>query len=161
MDKEVAKRIIKAAPLHDFGKIGIPDIILNKPGKFTPEEYEVMKQHAAKGAVIVERILQNSEDELFKKIAVNVAHFHHEKWDGNGYPTKISGEQIPFEARVMALADVFDALVSKRVYKESFTYDKAFEIIEESCGTHFEPTLCQAFLKCRKELEDLYNSYLD
>lgn len=151
--------IIKAAPLHDFGKIAIPDVILNKPGKFTDEEYEEMKKHSEKGAVIVERILQNSEDEEFKLIAVNVAHFHHEKWDGNGYPTKIKGEEIPFEARVMALADVFDALVSKRVYKDSFSYDKAFQIIEESSGTHFDPQLCSEFLECRKQLEALYNSY--
>lgn len=157
----IATCIIKAAPLHDFGKIAIPDVILNKPGKFEPEEYEEMKKHSAKGAVIVERILQNTEDITFKKIAVNVAHYHHEKWDGKGYPEGLSGTDIPFEARVMALADVFDALVSKRVYKDSYGYDKAFSIIEESCGTHFEPQLCKEFLKCRQMLEELYNSYDD
>lgn len=161
LTKEFSERIIKAAPLHDFGKIGIPDVILNKPGKFTDEEYEIMKQHSAKGAVIVERILQNSDDELFKKIAVNVAHFHHEKWNGQGYPERISAEAIPIEARVMALADVFDALVSKRVYKESFDYDRAFTIIEESGGSHFDPKLCREFLACRNRLEELYDSYTD
>lgn len=158
---EVARCIIKAAPLHDFGKIAIPDVILNKPGKFTDEEYEEMKKHSAKGAVIVERILQNAEDTLFKNIAVNVAHYHHEKWNGMGYPEGIKEEEIPFEARVMALADVFDALVSKRVYKERFDYDKAFAIIEESGGSHFDPELCKAFLECRDKFEDLYNSYDD
>lgn len=158
---KIAKCIIKAAPLHDFGKIAIPDIILNKPGKFTDEEYEEMKKHSEKGAAIVERILKNSEDTTFKKIAVNVAHYHHEKWDGKGYPEGIQGEEIPFEARVMALADVFDALVSKRVYKERLGYDKAFSIIEESCGTHFDPVLCREFLECRPEIEKLYDSYED
>lgn len=161
LTKETAACIRKAAPLHDFGKIAIPDVVLNKPGKFTDEEYEQMKQHSAKGAVIVERILQNSEDEVFKRIAVNVAHYHHEKWDGSGYPNHIKGEEIPFEARVMALADVFDALVSKRVYKEKFSYDKAFQIVEESSGSHFEPVLCKAFLECREQLINLYDSYGD
>lgn len=157
----MAKSIIKAAPLHDFGKIAIPDVILNKPGKFTDDEYEIMKQHSAKGSVIVERILHHSDDARFRTIAVNVAHFHHEKWDGKGYPQGLKGEEIPFEARVMALADVFDALVSKRVYKESFGYDRAFTIIEESVGSHFDPELGQAFLECRPLLEALYDSYED
>ena len=158
---EVANCIIKAAPLHDFGKIAIPDVVLNKPGKFTDEEYEIMKQHSAKGAVIVEKILQHSDDALFRTIAVNVAHYHHEKWDGRGYPEGIKEAEIPFEARVMALADVFDALVSKRVYKDRYGYDKAFLIIEESAGSHFDPILCKAFLTCRPELEALYDSYED
>ncbi|MCQ2573599.1 MAG: HD domain-containing protein [Treponema sp.] len=160
-DHSFWQNIVKAAPLHDFGKIAVPDVILNKPGKFTDEEYEVMKGHAGKGAVIVEQILQNSDDAGFKQVAANVAHFHHEKWNGEGYPEKISGEDIPYEARVMALADVFDALVSKRVYKEKFSFEKAFGIIEESSGTHFDPELCSQFLKCRKELEELYSSYSD
>ena len=158
---QIAKCIIKAAPLHDFGKIAIPDVILNKPGKFEPEEYEEMKTHAAKGAVIVERILQNTEDTTFKRIAVNLAHYHHEKWDGSGYPEGRSKNTIPFEARVMALADFFDAPVRKRVYKDSYGYDKAFSIITENCGTHFDPQLCKEFLKCRASFEKLYDSYTD
>lgn len=157
----MAKSIAKAAPLHDFGKIAIPDSILNKDGKFEPYEYEIMKQHAEKGVAVVERILHHIDDTKFREIAANVAHYHHEKWDGKGYPEGLCGENIPFEARVMALADVFDALVSKRVYKESFSYDKAFGIIEESCGTHFDPELCRAFLECRPSLEALYDSYGD
>lgn len=161
ISEHLAESIIKAAPLHDFGKTAIPDRILNKPGKFEPDEYEIMKEHAAKGAVIVEKILRNVEDKKFKKIAINVAHYHHEKWDGTGYPSGLKAEEIPFEARVMALADVFDALVSKRVYKDSFSYEKAFSIIEESCGTHFDPHLCKDFLKCREKFIQLYDSYED
>lgn len=148
--------VIKAAPMHDLGKIAVPDAILQKPGKFTDEEYEKMKQHSAEGARIVGEVLKEVDDEEFKKIAVNVAHYHHEKWNGTGYPEKLSGEEIPFEARIMALADVFDALVSKRCYKESFSFDKAFEIIKESSGSHFDPSLAQKFLLCRDRLEDLY-----
>ncbi len=159
LDSYYAERISKAAPLHDFGKIGIPDYVLNKPGKFEPEEYEIMKTHSEKGADIVKHILRSTDDDKFKVIAENVAHYHHEKWDGSGYPEHLSGEEIPFEARVMALADVFDALVSKRVYKDSFSYDKAFSIIEESSGSHFDPELTEEFLKCRSELVELYDSY--
>lgn len=161
LTQDVADMIIKAAPLHDFGKIAIPDSILNKPGKFELWEYDKMKEHSAKGAVIVARILQHSEDIAFRSIAVNIAHYHHEKWDGNGYPEGLTEKEIPFEARVMALADVFDALVSKRVYKESFDYDKAFKIIEESAGSHFDPGLCSVFLECRPRLEALYDSFVD
>ena len=161
LNRETAERIIKAAPLHDFGKIAIPDSILNKPGKFVSDEYEIMKLHAQKGAEIVARILQNSDDLPFKNIAVNVAHYHHEKWDGTGYPCGLAREEIPLEARIMALADVFDALVSKRVYKEEFSFDRAFGIIEASSGSYFDPSLCRAFLQCRLPIETLYNSNLD
>lgn len=161
MNRETAIRIIKAAPLHDFGKIAIPDSILNKPGTFAPEEYEVMKLHAQKGAGIVARILQNSDDLQFTNIAVNVAHYHHERWDGTGYPCGLAQEEIPLEARIMALADVVDALMSKRIYKEQFGFDKAFNIVEESSGSHFDPSLCKAFLQCRTKIEALYSSDLD
>jgi len=150
---------VKAAYLHDFGKIAIPDRILNKPGKFNDKEYEEMKKHSEKGAKIVNRILTHSEDRVFKEIAVNVAHYHHEKWNGQGYPEKISGENIPFEARIMALADVFDALVSERVYKDAMSFDKAFGIIQKDAGVHFDPDLAEEFIKCRPQLENLYNTY--
>ena len=152
LNEETADCIIRSAPLHDFGKIAIPDVILNKPGKYTPQEYDVMKKHTVYGADIVERILQSSEDTSFKTIAQNIAHYHHEKWDGSGYPQGLKGEEIPLEARIMALADVFDALVSKRVYKEKYSFDKAFSIIKESSGSHFDPFLCESFLSCRDEL---------
>lgn len=151
--------IIKSAPMHDLGKIAVDDAILRKPGKFTDEEYEKMKAHSAEGARIVENVLSSVDDQEFKQIAINVAHYHHEKWNGQGYPEKISRTEIPLEARIMALADVFDALVSKRCYKDSFSYDKAFQIIEEDLGTHFDPQLGLEFIKCRDELEKLYNNY--
>lgn len=142
--------------MHDLGKIAVDDAVLRKPGRFTDEEYEKMKVHAKEGAKIVQSVLKNVDDEEFKTIAQNVAHYHHEKWNGAGYPEKLSGEQIPFEARIMALADVFDALVSKRCYKESMSYDKAFEIIKNDLGTHFDPKLGELFIDCRPELIDLY-----
>ena len=160
VDDEFFVNIIKAAPMHDLGKISVMDAILQKPGKFSDSEYEMMKTHSKEGARIVNEVLCATDDEDFKKIAVNVAHYHHEKWNGTGYPEKISGEQIPIEARIMALADVFDALVSKRCYKESFSYDKAFEIIQDSLGTHFDPELGKEFIKCRASLEALYDGYL-
>ena len=104
-------------------------------------------------------MLKEVEDLEFKSIAVNIAHYHHEKFNGQGYPEKLSGNAIPLEARIMALADVFDALVSRRCYKDSFSYDKAFDIIKDSLGTHFDPALGTVFIQCRQQLEELYNSY--
>ncbi|MBO4728730.1 MAG: HD domain-containing protein, partial [Spirochaetaceae bacterium] len=151
--------VIKAAPMHDLGKIAVDDAILRKPGKFTDEEYEKMKKHSEEGARIVKNVLKEVEDAELKSIAVNIAHYHHEKFDGSGYPDKLSGNAIPLEARIMALADVFDALVSRRCYKDSFSYDKAFDIIRDSLGTHFDPALGSVFIQCRPKLEELYNSY--
>ena len=153
LTREIADKIIKAAPLHDFGKIAIPDSILNKPGKFVSEEYEIMKLHSQKGAEIVARILQNSDDLQFKNIAVNVAHYHHEKWDGSGYPEGLKGNEIPLSARIMAVADVFDALVSKRVYKDAMPLDKAFSILIQDSGKHFDPEIVVIFLNLRKNVE--------
>ena len=156
ISEEFLQMVIKAAPMHDLGKIAVPDSVLQKQGKFTAEEYEIMKRHSAEGARIVNDILNDVESEEFVRVAVNVAHYHHEKWNGQGYPTGISGEEIPIEARIMALADVFDALVSKRCYKDAYSFDTAFGIIEESLGTQFDPKLGRVFLMCRKELEQFY-----
>ncbi|MGN0729681.1 HD domain-containing phosphohydrolase [Treponema sp.] len=150
--------VIKAAPMHDLGKIAVDDAILRKPGKFTDEEYEKMKRHSAEGARIIENVLAEVDDPEFKRIAINIAHYHHEKYNGQGYPDKLAAEQIPLEARIMALADVFDALVSKRCYKDTFSYDKAFGIIEDSLATHFDPELGRVFISCREKLESLYNT---
>ena len=154
---EFLRYVAKAAPMHDLGKIAVSDVILNKPGKFTPEEFEEMKKHAEKGADIVGQILDGVENDEFVRIAKNVAHYHHEKWNGQGYPEGKAGIDIPPEARIMALADVFDALVSKRCYKDKMDYDKAFGIIEESLGSHFDPELGKMFLKCRPQLEAFYD----
>lgn len=156
ISEEFLQMVIKAAPMHDLGKIAVPDSVLQKQGKFTDEEYEIMKRHSAEGARIVNDILKGVESEEFVRVAVNVAHYHHEKWNGQGYPTGIKGEEIPIEARIMALADVFDALVSKRCYKDAYSFDTAFGIIEESLGTQFDPKLGRVFLTCRKELEQFY-----
>lgn len=156
ISEEFLQMVIKAAPMHDLGKIAVPDSVLQKQGKFTAEEYEIMKRHSAEGARIVNDILKGVESEEFVRVAVNVVHYHHEKWNGQGYPTGISGEEIPIEARIMALADVFDALVSKRCYKDAYSFDTAFGIIEESLGTQFDPELGRVFLMCRKELEQFY-----
>lgn len=155
---EFLQYVVKAAPMHDLGKIAVDDSVLRKPGKYTPEEFNEMKKHSEKGAEIVTQILEGVNDENFVNIARNVAHFHHEKWNGQGYPQQLSGAGIPLEARIMALADVFDALVSKRCYKDKMSYDKAFSIIEESLGSHFDPELGNVFLKCRPQLEAFYDS---
>lgn len=152
ISEKFLKQVEKAAPMHDLGKIAIDDAILRKPGKFTEEEFAEMKRHTTEGERIVTSILKGVEDDEFVEIARNVALYHHEKWNGKGYPTGIAGEEIPVEARIMALADVFDALVSKRCYKDAFSYDKAFSIIEEDLGTHFDPVLGRVFLECREEL---------
>lgn len=151
------QNIIKAAPMHDLGKIAVDDRILRKPGRYTQEEFEEMKRHSEKGAEIVRMVLENVEDEELLQIAVNVAHYHHEKWNGMGYPEGLKGEEIPLEARIMALADVFDALVSKRCYKEAYDFERAFKIIEESLGSHFDERLGSIFLTCKDELIGFYS----
>ena len=157
IDYEFIDLVIRAAPMHDLGKISVDDAILRKQGKFTDEEYAKMKEHSAEGAKIVHKILKDVEDDIFVEVAENVAHYHHEKWNGTGYPCGLSGKEIPIEARIMALADVFDALVSKRCYKEPFDYDRAFGIIENDLGTHFDPVLGKLFLECKNELMGYYD----
>lgn len=149
--------MIKAAPMHDLGKIAVHDAVLQKPGKFVPQEYEEMKLHANKGAEIVANVLREVDDKQFKRIAVNVAHYHHEKWNGQGYPEGLAGENIPIEARIMAFADVFDALVTKRCYKDPYDYDTAFKIMQDEFGSHFDPNLGKIFLECRSKLEEMYS----
>lgn len=148
--------VVRSAPMHDLGKIGVDDAILSKQGKFTPEEYAKMKEHPAIGTRIVKEVLTDVEAPDFVAVAVNVAHYHHEKVDGTGYPCGMKSTEIPVEARIMALADVFDALVSKRCYKEAFSFDKAFSIIAQDAGTHFDPKLARVFLRCRPQLEHFY-----
>lgn len=157
IDSDFLQRVIKAAPMHDIGKIAVDDVVLRKPGRFQPEEYEQMKKHPAEGALMLEQILCEVDDRAFYDIALNVAHYHHERWDGTGYPDQLAGEAIPLEARIMALVDVFDALVSKRCYKDAFSYDEAFAVIQKDTGTHFDPKLAPLFLACRPKLEALYD----
>lgn len=158
LNEKFCKNLIKAAPMHDLGKIAVDDAILRKPGRFTPEEFAVMKTHAAEGARIVHEILRDTDDDAFHLLAENVAHFHHERWDGSGYPTGLKGSAIPLEARIMAVADVYDALVSKRVYKDKMSFEKADEIIREGMGSQFDPALEPVYLAAKPKLEAYYAS---
>lgn len=158
LDDRFCRNIIKAAPMHDLGKIAVDDAVLRKPGRFTPEEFDKMKAHAAEGARIVSNILQDTDDEDFRRIAENVAHYHHERWDGSGYPEGLKGEEIPLEARIMAIADVYDALVSKRVYKEEFSFEKADAIIMDGMGSQFDPGLERYYVAARPALEAYYTN---
>lgn len=154
--KKYYTNIINAAPMHDLGKIGIDDIILRKPGRLTNEEFDIMKTHAEKSAHMVESILRGVEEEQFVNVAVNIAKYHHEKWNGMGYPDGLKGEEIPLEARIMAVADVYDALVSKRCYKEPMSFEDAYKVMIDSMGSHFDPNLEAPFNNCRAELEEYY-----
>ena len=158
LSDEFCEKLIKAAPMHDLGKIAVDDRILRKPGRYDPSEYEEMKQHAAQGARIVHEILKNTDDSYFHQIAENVAHYHHERWDGSGYPEGLTGDDIPIEARIMAIADVYDALVSKRVYKEKMSFEKADEIILDGMGTQFDIRLKSYYINARPEFEEYYRS---
>lgn len=158
LDKQFCKDLIKAAPMHDLGKIGIDDKILRKPGRLTEEEFAVMQTHTIKSESLVKSILNGVEEEHFVKIAMNVARHHHEKWNGCGYPDKLKGEEIPLEARIMAIADVYDALVSKRCYKEAMSFEQAAKVMLESMGSHFDPQMEQVFLLSRGRLEEYYQS---
>ncbi len=156
LDESFCQAVIKAAPMHDLGKIGVGDKILRKPGRLTEEEFAIMQTHAERSGELVESILRGVEEDYFVNIAKNVARHHHEKWNGAGYPDHLQGENIPLEARIMAIADVYDALVSKRCYKEAMSFEKAYEVMMESMGTHFDPQLEEVFLKSKDKLEAYY-----
>ncbi len=151
------ENVYLSTPLHDIGKISISDTILNKPGKLTDDEFVTMKTHSKAGADIIERVIATvpGADAEYLKEARNLALYHHEKWAGGGYPTGISGEDIPLSARIMAVADVFDALVSERSYKKAFPFEKAIEIIRESSGTHFDPKVAGAFLNAEDKIREV------
>ncbi|MEN9226724.1 MAG: HD domain-containing phosphohydrolase [Thermostichus sp. HHBFW_bins_43] len=146
--------IFYASPMHDVGKIGIPDAILLKPGRFTPEERQIMNRHPEIGY----EILSKSDSELMKKSAV-IALTHHEKFDGSGYPRGLKGEDIPLEGRIVALADVFDALASRRPYKEAWNLSDIFQLVEESTGSHFDSQVVAAFNRGRSEILEIYHHY--
>ncbi|MDP3540488.1 MAG: two-component system response regulator [Azonexus sp.] len=148
LDSRTIDDLAKSAPLHDIGKVGIPDHILLKPDKLTPEEWVIMKTHAALGSHAIDQAEADAEKPVeFLTIAKEIAHFHHEKWDGSGYPDGRIGDAIPISARLMALADVFDALISKRCYKAAFTFESASQIIVEGSGKHFDPDVVATFVQ--------------
>ncbi len=162
LDDATVEMLYKSAPLHDIGKVGIPDAILLKPGKLTPEEFEVMKSHTTMGrdAIIAAENLIEAPS-TFLRTAREIAYSHQEKWDGTGYPDGLKGEAIPLSARLMAVADVYDALISRRVYKPPFTHEKAVQIIAEGRGTHFDPDLVDAFLQVAEEFRRIAETYAD
>jgi putative two-component system response regulator len=147
--------LLPSAQLHDVGKIAISDLILNKPDKLTPEEFEIMKTHVVVGVQAIQKIEKNAEEHSFLKHARLIAGAHHEKWDGTGYPTGLSGKDIPLEGRLMAIADVYDALISKRPYKRPFSTDDAKKIIEAGKGAHFDPALIDVFSKVAGQFAEI------
>ncbi len=175
-DEAYCGRVIKAAPLHDIGKVGIPDAILLKPGKLTPDEFEVMKTHAMIGAQALEESIKlvqvaraqrgvtaDVDDSAldFLEVARQIAGGHHEKWDGSGYPSGLQGDAIPLPARLMAVADVFDALISRRHYKEPFAADAVLQIMREGRGRHFDPDVADAFLQHLDRFEAIAKRFKD
>ena len=157
---EFVSDVFNSAPLHDIGKIKVSDVILNKPGKLTDEEFEIMKTHTTAGSEVIEHAMRlvSEKDSAYLKEANNLALYHHEKWNGTGYPMGLKGEQIPLSARIMAVADVFDALVSVRSYKKSFTFEQAMDIIKEGSGTHFDPAIVKAFVNASDQVRKVMNT---
>jgi len=155
LSEEYINTMYEAAPLHDIGKIGIPDAILKKKGKLTKEEFEVMKTHSTLGKNVIKNTLNVYDKNDFLKVAYNIAFYHHEKWDGTGYPNGLKGDEIPLEAQFMTLADVYDALISKRCYKEAYSFEKAEEIILEGEGTVYSPELIKAFRELKEEFKKI------
>ena len=154
--------IFKSAPLHDIGKVGIPDRILLKPGKLTPEEFEIMKTHTTLGRdAIIAAETGTTQDNPFFRYAKEIAYSHQEKWDGSGYPEGLAGNTIPLSARLMAVADVYDALISERVYKSAYSHEKAVAIITDGRGSHFDPDIVDAFLTLSEEFRRIAQRFAD
>ena len=158
LTEDYIQDVIKAAPMHDIGKIATPDSILQKPGKLTDEEFAIMKEHAPRGGEIIKETFAGLDDKEYQKIAYEVARFHHEKWNGRGYPEGLKGEEIPLHARIMAIADVFDAVSAKRCYRDAMPIDKCFKIIEEGAGEDFDPKLVEIFMQARNKILDYYET---
>ena len=161
INEKYMRDVEMSAPLHDVGKINIPDAILNKPGKLTDEEYEIMKTHTIAGKKILESAISSMEGDNYLKEARNMAAYHHERWDGKGYPEGLHGEVIPLSARIMAVADVFDALSSPRVYKPAFSFEEAINMIKEGAGKQFDPKCVEVFVESIAEVKKVMNKYKD
>jgi putative two-component system response regulator len=151
IDDEYVRLIFETSSLHDIGKVGIPDAILLKPGKLTPEEFEIMKTHTTKGADTLKAAMEQYPDAAFLRMGYDIAYCHHERFDGSGYPRGLQYEAIPLSARIVTVADVYDALTSKRVYKDAFAHHLARDIIVRQNGRQFDPDVVDAFLKCQEE----------
>jgi putative two-component system response regulator len=161
LTKKCIKLLYQSAPLHDIGKVGIPDSILLKPGRLTEDEFEIMKTHTDIGRKALELADQRMGKESFLHYAAELAGYHHERWDGNGYPKGLKGENIPFFARMMAIVDVYDALVSKRVYKDPISHYEAIKIIKSESGTHFDAEIVKVFLRIENECKKVVKKYTD
>ncbi len=162
LDDSTITRLFKSAPLHDIGKVGIPDRILLKPGRFEPHEFEIMKTHTTLGRKAIEHAEQSLGMSVdFLTCAKEIAQWHQEKWNGSGYPDGIGGDDIPVSARLMAVADVYDALISRRVYKEGMSHEKAAQIILEGKGSHFDPDMVDAFMDIQDEFRAIAGKYAD
>lgn len=161
LDPVTIDLLYRCAPLHDIGKVAVRDVILLKPGKLTPEEFEEMKQHVLYGSKALEVAEGDKGKSAFLRMTQEIILGHHERWDGNGYPYGLKGDDIPFPGRVMAVADVYDALISRRVYKAAFSHSKAVEIIKESRGTHFDPAIVDAFMAIADEFLRITLTYAD
>jgi response regulator RpfG family c-di-GMP phosphodiesterase len=162
LSDELVDLLYKSAPLHDIGKVGIPDSILLKPGKLEPEEFEVMKGHAALGQAAIataERYMGSTTP--FLSLAKEIAHTHHEKWNGTGYPRGLKGEEIPIGGRIMAIADVYDALVSERIYKPAMPHEQAVDIIIKDSGKHFDPGIVQVFARIAPQFAEIHRQFGD
>lgn len=158
LDKDYINNIYKASTLHDIGKVGIPDRILLKPGKLTKEEFDTMKTHTIIGCNTLLEVKKKYPDNKFLELGIRITQSHHEKWDGTGYPNGLNGEKIPLSARIVAIADVYDALRSKRVYKEDYSHEKSIEIIKQGRGTHFDPVLVDVFIENNSEFANIYSA---
>lgn len=154
-DKYV-EEITLASPLHDIGKLVIPKNIVGKPGKLTDAEYEVMKKHASLGGKVIEEIYLKESDESYLHLARDIATYHHERWDGSGYPSKLKGEEIPLAVRIVSIADVFDALVSERVYKKAYSFEKSFEMIVSDSGKFFDPEIIEVVVELKDKIRDVH-----
>ena len=159
LTKDYVENLVKAAPMHDIGKISTPDRILQKPGKLTDEEFAVMKQHTVNGAKIVRESLAKLGDPQYIDIVHDVVLYHHEKWNGKGYPEGLKQTEIPLCARIMAVADVFDAVVEKRCYREAMTLEQGFTIIEEGIGSSFDPLVAESFLSKKEQVKEIRNNF--
>jgi putative two-component system response regulator len=157
----IIELLYKTAPLHDIGKVGVPDSILFKPGKLEPDEWKLMKKHTVYGYEALKRAEENMLRSDFLVMATEIAHSHHERWDGIGYPLQLAGDAIPISGRIMAIADVYDALVNRRAYKEAYPHEKAVEIIRDSSGSHFDPDTVNAFLDNEQDFNKIEIEFSD
>ncbi|MEW4565798.1 HD domain-containing phosphohydrolase [Bremerella sp. JC770] len=161
IDGEFVRLIYQTSPLHDIGKVGIPDGVLLKPGKLTKDEFEVMKKHTILGAETLDAALKQFPKAKFLQMARDIAVAHHEKWDGSGYPVGLRGKEIPLSARIVAVADVYDALTTRRIYKDAFSTEYAEQVICEGSGKHFDPEVVRAFEACKDDLVRFVQQYSD